>query len=166
LRRAEKLTPDAVVGGDNPGEVDGAVEAQLLDEIEQVVVAPVRALLGEAVGDSLSVSASLAVHAIARSVTGPDETTVADDVFEALWPDGKAPALWWDTPLGRAVKTHAKYLDRFPVSISVAGEILGVSRARLYQLIEAGGLTRHPAGGLTLGSVLARPSTPAPRKRR
>lgn len=151
---------DAVAGVDHPEVLDGAVEAQLLDEIEQVVVAPVRALLGEAVGDSLSVSASLAVHAIARSVAGLDETTRADDVFHTLWPDGQAPTLWWATPLGQAVRSSARHLDRYPVSISVAGEILAVSRARLYQLIEDGGLTRHPAGGVTLGSVLARRPPP------
>jgi len=46
--------------------------------------------------------------------------------------------------------------DAEAVTPSVAAAMLGVSRGRVYQLIEAGKLDRHPDGGVVRSDILLR----------
>jgi hypothetical protein len=64
---------------------------------------------------------------------------------------GQTAAAWWATPLGRLVALADQAVDEAAtVSITDARELLGVTRSRIYQLIDAG----HLAAGSTRGTVL------------
>lgn len=60
--------------------------------------------------------------------------------------------IWWATPLGRAC---APVLAAKIVSVAEASEIMGLSRNRVYQLINAGYLVVK-AKGVTMESIVAR----------
>lgn len=80
----------------------------------------------------------------------------AQDVMCGLWPRSDPPDEWWQTPLGRAVARSVGLDSSEAVSASVAAAMLGVSRGRVYQLIAAGKLDRHPDGGVVRSDILRR----------
>jgi hypothetical protein len=83
------------------------------------------------------------------------ETTI--DLMCALWPRGsQPPPEWWRTPVGRAIARSAGMDDAEAVSASVAAAMLGVSRGRVYALLDEGKLDRHPDGGVVRASVMQR----------
>lgn len=100
---------------------------------------------------------------LAQLLTTADDHATAELVRSLAsleWGDESPPTTeWWRTPLGRAA---ARSLSIDPgiaaesVSAIIAGEMLDISRQRVMQLIEAGKLERHPEGGVTRSSVLAR----------
>jgi len=73
---------------------------------------------------------------------------------EVAWPN--PPDEWWATPLGRLTGVA---LGRDPedadatVSVAAARALLGVSRARVYQLLAEGKLERGPDGRILRASV-------------
>ncbi len=85
----------------------------------------------------------------------------AQDVMMALWPHEDPPPEWWSTPVGRAVAASYGLPGAEAVSASVAAAMLGVSRGRVYQLLDGGKLERHPDGGVTATSVAQRLRTSA-----
>lgn len=80
----------------------------------------------------------------------------AIDVMCALWPTGDPPPDWWSTPLGRMVARSGGVDGSDAVTQSVAAAMLGVTRGTVAQLVHRGTLDRHPDGGVTRASVLAR----------
>ncbi len=156
------LAPDVTAELGGSAHDEGAVGAQIFREIERVVIKPARELLGPAVGDGLSVSASIAAASTARGLTGLGGHELADQVLLAVWPDGVAPGDWWTTPLGLLVGRQARLLANYRIAAPEAARMLGLSRARLYQLVEAGVLVKHLEGGFTIRSVLDRMSWSGP----
>lgn len=152
------VVPDRTSGLDEIAHDERSVGAQLLSEIGRVVITPARELLGAGISDGLEVSASIAAAAMSRGLADRDGHTLADRIFAALWPEGVTPEGWWETPLGVVIGERARSLAHYRVSVPDACRILGVSRARLYQLVDADVLVRHPVGGIALGSVLDRRS--------
>ena len=63
------------------------------------------------------------------------------------------PADWWQTPLGRLVLLAQTSGE---MSVPEAQSALRVSRGRVYQLLDSGGLERGPAGGVSRRSVARR----------
>lgn len=82
------------------------------------------------------------------------------DVMGALWPrllpDAAGRPQWWQTPLGRVCARALENDDTDMVSRSTAAAMLGVTHGTIQQLVHRGSLERHPEGGLTRASVLAR----------
>jgi hypothetical protein len=77
--------------------------------------------------------------------------------------DNPRPPEWWNTPVGRLV---ARWINPGPGSVThdEAARMLGVTRGAVSQMVHrgvhgkggSGGLERHPDGGVTRASVLAR----------
>lgn len=65
------------------------------------------------------------------------------------------PAAWWVTPLGRLTLLASSQTSG-EVTIPQAYAMLRVSRARIYQLLDAGKLVRGPGGGISRRSVMRR----------
>lgn len=78
------------------------------------------------------------------------------DLMCVLHPDRSPPAEWWRSPLGRRVAASIGADDSEAVTASVAAAILGTSRQRVHQLLEANKLDRHPDGGVVRASVMQR----------
>jgi len=94
---------------------------------------------------------------LVRNLLGGDDVEAAQGVMNALWPHTDPPNQWWATRVGRLVSRSMFGLDGSEaVAIGEAATRLGVSRARAYQLVDAGKLQRHPDGGVTQLSVAAR----------
>lgn len=93
-------------------------------------------------------------------LTSADDNERAQAVIDvgcALWPDTCAPPdEWWRTPLGRLCAMSLARDDSEAVTVSGAAAMLGVHRRRAYQLVDTGKLERHPDGGVTRASVMAR----------
>lgn len=94
---------------------------------------------------------------VARLATG--DAVAARDVMSGLWAGAPPPAQWWADDLGRALLGAWVAAGAAPatteqgVAATVAAAQLGVTRARVYQLIGAGALERHPGGGVTASST-------------
>lgn len=107
---------------------------------------------------------SFAAEVIAE--LGSDDDSLAAEAALTVsewepWTDhGRAdiPAEWWATPLGR-LTLLASAQTSGEVTISEACAMLRVSRARIYQLLDAGKLERGPDGGISRGSVMLRLET-------
>jgi hypothetical protein len=90
-----------------------------------------------------------------------DDDRVAEQssakVFAILFNRSKRiPDDFWATPLGRLMAKSAGHPSLDEVPYSVAAAMLGVSKTRIQQLVEAGKLERHPGGGITSASVRLR----------
>lgn len=107
---------------------------------------------------------------LAANLCGEDDLLAgrtATEVMTALFGDADPPPEWWRTPLGRVVARSIGD-DGEAVSQSVAAAMLGVSRSTVAQMLYradhglpgSGGLERHPDGGITRASVLARLARP------
>lgn len=117
------------------------------------------ALCGADVFATLPLQADLAVERIARQLTSDDDHEVAGTITDlaaaGVIPDDPSPE-WWRTPLGRRVASSVGHEDADAVTRSVAAAMLGVTPGTVAQLVHRGTLDRHPDGGITKASVLAR----------
>lgn len=111
------------------------------------------------VGETRLAPRSWASHVIAE-LESADEQLAAEAALTVAecepWTDhGRAdvPAVWWGTPLGRLV---VRAQTSGEMSVPGAQAALGVSRARVYQLLGEGALRRGRAGGITRRSVAQR----------
>ncbi|MFD3592601.1 hypothetical protein ACFWU5_07705 [Nocardia sp. NPDC058640] len=79
------------------------------------------------------------------------------DLAGVAWPDDVEPA-WWRTPVGRAVGRSVGMIDEADsVSQTVAAAMLGVAPGTVASMMSRGcDLDRHPDGGITRASVIAR----------
>lgn len=137
------------------------LETQIRDELAQVAwrLGP---LLGLDIVDTLEQRTGDRAPMLAGILTGGDDHQSAEvciDIIAALWPHSDPPPAWWRTPLGRALAASAGMDGSEAVSMSVAAAMLGVSPGRATQLADGGKLDRHPDGGVTRASVMARIDT-------
>lgn len=84
-----------------------------------------------------------------------DDRLSAQTVIDLMAVLGDREPEWFPTPLGRLVARSAGSPLPDCVSHSVAAAMLGVSRARVGHLADAGRLDRCPDGSLSTVSVLA-----------
>jgi hypothetical protein len=136
-----------------------AVAAQLTGELGGVA---------RAIGDVLGVDLLLdmetrlepACRRLAAELCSGDDHLAAEavlTVMTARWPEGTdPPPEWWHTPVGRMVARSVGRDDAEAVTHSVAAAMLGLHRGTVAQLVYRGTLDRHPDGGITRASVLAR----------
>lgn len=137
------------------------VAAQLLEELGD----PARAL-GEVLGTDLLllITGRLETRAwvLADGLCSEDDRLAAEavrTVMAVLWPHGRpedTDPSWWRTPVGRMVARSVGHDSTDAVTRHVAAAILGVTPGTVAQLTHRGTLDRHPDGGLTRASVLAR----------
>lgn len=90
----------------------------------------------------------------AGQLTSGDDRLAAETVQDLMGVLGPRPDSWWTTPLGQAVARSTGSPLSELVSYSVAGAMLGVSRARIQQLVEAGRLDTGDGGSIVAVSVL------------
>lgn len=131
------------------------LEEQLRDRLQMI-----GAGLGALVHDqTLGAQARDEAPRIARMLRSDDESEVADIVIDlacaGVIPDDP-PAEWWRTPLGLIVARSTWREHSDAVTHSEAAAMLGVHRGQIGALVQRGKLDRHPDGGVTRGSVLAR----------
>lgn len=74
-------------------------------------------------------------------------------VYFLAWPTGGVDVEWWTSEVGRAVVAVAGFVDVVSFSASDAGVVLGLSRARVYQLLAQGVLGLGQGGGVSAESV-------------
>ncbi len=130
------------------------LEAQLADEIGRAILGPVARVLGEQHAAALTPAARQRAAELARQLTDPDRTVAAAaaEAVQDLIPD--RPRGWWQSPLGQAVAAQTD--PTRTISQAEAGRILGLTRGRISQLVQGGGLETGPDGKPLLTSVLAR----------
>ena len=123
--------------------------ADLLDR-----VADIAGLLGLDLTEQAAARVQGRADLYAAQLIGADSHVAADTAIDLaqLLPDS-IPAEFWSTPLGAAMAATYQVAPT-TVTVSEAAKILGVGRARAYQLAAAGKLARTE-GGVTLASVLA-----------
>lgn len=63
---------------------------------------------------------------------------------------------WWRTPLGRVTARRLGHPSRLRVSFEVAGDMLGITRQGVSDLVNRGKLRRHPEGGVDVAAVRER----------
>jgi len=133
----------------------GLVETRLVDPLE---------ILLESVAELAAVRERVLVQAEvwAARLLGTDEVTArytAIRLVSTLYPgDGgfAPPAGWWQTPLGRVLALRVGHPVAESVSYAVAGEMLGITRQGVHDLITRGKLDRHPDKGVSTASVQRR----------
>jgi len=132
-------------------------EQQLRQELE-MAAAPWAALLGPDLGELIRRRiADRAPLLAAQLIQDTDDRLSAQTVIDLLAVlDDPPPAWYGQTPLGRTVARSTGHTLSEAVSYSVAAAILGVSKARAAELVARGKLDRHPEGGVTTVSVIAR----------
>lgn len=99
---------------------------------------------------------------VAPSLCSDDEHEVADaviDLASALDIGEHTDPEWWATPVGQICAASLAGVTTDQVAAIQAARMLGIGKARVYQLIDAGRLERHPDGGVTLASVYQRMTT-------
>ncbi len=135
------------------------LERQITDDLDRIG-GRLGALLGLDVADMISDRARSRAAMIAHQLTGDlddhQAAEVAIDLMALLWPESDPPADWWGTALGRAIACSAGMDGAEAVTRSVAAAMLGVTRGRVTQLVDAGKLDVHPAGGITRVSIAQR----------
>jgi hypothetical protein len=143
------------------------VAAQLVDELGPVAEA-VAAVFGVDLHEQVLIRLDGACQRLAGELCCDDDRIAAGAVLTlmaARWPDGTAvPPEWWRTAAGRMVARSIGADDAEAVTHSVAAAMLGVTRGAVGQMVSrgasgrggSGGLERHPDGGITRSSVLAR----------
>lgn len=126
---------------------------------------PLGDLLGPNVADYLVALVRAASQTLAAQLIQTEDSEVAAqtaaDVIGVLWPDAPPERLdyaeWWRTPLGLAcARSLGIYEVGGAVSHSAAATMLGVARGTVATLVHRGTLARHPTGGISRASVLAR----------
>jgi hypothetical protein len=146
-------------------EIHQQVAEQLRRELG-AVAASVIALFGSDLVETVELRLHDRSAMLAANLCGEDDVLAGrtvSEVMPALFPNGDPPPDWWRTPLGRVV-ARSFGDDGEAVTQSVAAAMLGVTRSTVAQMLYradkglpgAGGLERHPDGGITRASVLAR----------
>lgn len=106
----------------------------------------------------LEMRAAAAADQIASALASEDASvaaTVAADLYVLAHGDSDPDPEWWQTPLGRAI-ARVDHDSAEAVMPSTAARMLGIGVQRVYQLRADGKLDRHPDGGVTRASVMAR----------
>lgn len=101
-----------------------------------------------------------ALPRILGELTGDDDRTavgvVTDLAILEHGEDGEVPAEWWQTPLGRVAARVMDHDDTDAVNPTTAARMLGIAPSTVFQWRREGKLERHPDGGVTRASVMAR----------
>lgn len=136
------------------------VTAQLTDELDRALAGPVGALLGLDLKELVRRRVKERAPMLAAQLCQEDDDRLAAetvlDVMLALWPQGDPEPSWWRTPLGRMVARSVAHESTDAVTHAVAAAMLGVQRGTVGTMVHRGYLDRHPDGGVTRASVLAR----------
>ncbi|MFF2088643.1 hypothetical protein ACFVVM_33070 [Nocardia sp. NPDC058176] len=143
-----------------PDQID-AVAEQLTDELDNHVVGALEAIGALDLAKMTRARIAEIAPRLAADLCSADDRVAAQTVIDLAgiaWPDDPDPS-WWRTPLGRAVgrSVGSTYTDA--VSYSVAAAMLGVATGTVKSIMSRDGgadLDRHPDGGITKASVLAR----------
>ena len=138
--------------------MNGPLVAQISQEL-QVAADRLLPVLGMDLADLARERILAYAPVLAAQLGSGDDNLVAEtviDLMHAIWGQADPPPEWWRTPLGRLVAGSIGRDDAEAVTPSVAAAMLGVSRGRVYQLIEAGKLDRHPDGGVLRSDILQR----------
>lgn len=117
-------------------------------------------ILGADIAEQIELRLESRCRLLAAELCSEDDHAAAEaarTVMFVRWPEGcEPPPEWWRTPVGRMVARSIGHEDGDSVSRSVAAAILGVHPGTVATLLERGKLERHPDGGITRASVLAR----------
>lgn len=119
-------------------------------------------VVGVDLGVELERTVADAAPRLAQQLASDDDHLAAEtviDVLNVLWPHGDPEDHqpdWWRTPVGRLCARSLGRDDTDAVTHSVAAAMLGVARGTVGTLVTRGALERHPDGGITRASVLAR----------
>lgn len=140
------------------------VGGQLADDLDGMLVGPVRCLLGLDLADMVEERiASRAPLLAGQLCQDQDDRLAAEaviDVMGALWPHGSpehvGEAGWWQSPLGRMCARSLGRTDSEAVTQHVAASMLGITRGSISVMLTRGTLDRHPDGGVLRASVLQR----------
>ena len=135
----------------------------LHEQVEQLLSTRAAALTGLLSDVELHVELATRVQPAASRIVavlaGDDEQAVAETVRDLVLlahGDADVPDTWWQTPLGKVAARSVEADDSEAVTPRTAARMLGISEPRVYQLRDSGKLDRHPDGGVTRASVLAR----------
>lgn len=140
------------------------VAAQLTEELHRRVSRPVGELLTATAPQLAPLHQAIDEQSpiVARGLLSDDThlaTVTAQRIMDVLWPTASPEdtgwAAWWRTPLGRAC---AATMTDTPTAIThaTAAAILGCPRGSIGTLVHRGTIARHPDGGVSRASVLAR----------
>lgn len=140
-----------------------ALVGQLSDLVDQRLLGPLEALLeSSSAVDSLRRWVGRLAVTWAGDLLGGDEQLAAATtgrLVRTLYAGGgefRPAAEWWRTPLGRVVARRVGHPVTERVSYSVAGDMLGITRQGVHDLVSRGKLDRHPDGGVWSRSVRER----------
>lgn len=126
------------------------IATALRAELGQAVVEPLRTLGLDDVADLAAARFDELAQSLAASLTSDDEDSVAAaGAMLTFLTRHPRPLGWWSTPLGAALAAHTSA----EISPTEAGELLGLTRVRIYQLLKEEQLARGPGGGVALRSI-------------
>lgn len=106
-----------------------------------------------------AITPRLSVRLDVTTAVEVDEHEAAEivaDLYALAHGDSDPAPEWWQTPLGRVTARSTGAPDTEAITPSIAAVMLGIGERRVYQLRDKGKLVRHPDGGVTRASVLAR----------
>lgn len=135
----------------------GLVE-QLVQVMSTRLLDPLEILLEDPVED-VRARCERAAKVWAARLTGPNAAYAVASIVGALYPGDDVfdpPTGWWRTPLGRVALKEIGFPGKEAVSYAVAGDMLGMTRQGVHDLITRDKLTRHPDGGVTVTSIQER----------
>lgn len=140
------------------------VRRQIVDELDRTLAGPVSALLGQDLADMVRRRIRERAPMLADQLSQDDDDNLSAetviDIMATLWPncapEDCGQADWWRSPIGRLCARSLGRDDAEAVTRSVAAAMLGVSPGTVAQLTARGSLDRHPDGGITRASVMAR----------
>ncbi len=156
LLRADDRLPAGLWTHTGENRLRPAQAPSLYDDIERSLASTIDATLPPAlVGPARS---QLTPWVEAAAVAASSDMGAGGEValLERMWPGGRAPSAWWLSPTGRLVAAAAPVHPATCVDAATARELLGVSRARLYQLAATGAVEQPMAGRFSVRSVVAR----------
>jgi hypothetical protein len=128
------------------------MEIRLLDPLE--ILLESRSDLGK-----VRARVELKVGAWANALLGDDDVLAQRTLIRlvtSLYPsDGPfdPPPGWWRTPLGRVMARRTGHPGAESVSYAVAGEMLGITRQGVHDLVVRGKLVRGEQSGVLTSSV-------------
>lgn len=95
---------------------------------------------------------------VGRLMVGNDRevANLVADLFTLAHGDSQPSPEWWQTPLGGVVARSLEHDDSDAISPLVAARMLGIAETTVHRWVRAGKLDRHPDGGVTRASVMAR----------
>jgi hypothetical protein len=134
------------------------VGSRLLDTLE--ILFDPDELSGE--GERLRGLLAVKSKAWAEVLCGEDDQAaafLAIRLVSTLYPGDEPfapPAVWWGTPLGRAVARRAGHPAAAAVPVSAAAAMLGITRQGVHDLVRRHKLDRDPDGAITTASIQGR----------